>query len=271
MSKISVIVPVYNAREYISRCINSLLTQTYTNLEILIVNDGSTDNTADIIKEYLSKVTLIEQSNQGVSSARNHALKYARGDYILFLDSDDYLDPDCIEKLIYHAEKTNADIIKFRFCYEYNDGRRILEEPEFENGFYIKSPDFKEYIYKKFLTGISFNSVIRSMFKRELITSLRFRENMKTAEDAVFSLQAYTKAHSFLYISDIFYHYTQNAAGLTGRGLSVAEKYKYNLMLIRELLYHLSLWGMDSFKYKTLAIFRLFTITFSKLYRTLKK
>ena len=114
--KISIIIPAYNAAKYIKRCIISLLNQTYKNIEIIVVNDGSTDNTLDILKNYDIKV--INQENLGVSCARNNGLKNCSGDYITFVDSDDYVDKNYIEDIVNILNKYKYDIIETPLLFE---------------------------------------------------------------------------------------------------------------------------------------------------------
>lgn len=114
--KISVIVPVYNVGEYLRQCVDSILSQTYSNLEIIAVNDGSTDGSGAILDEYREKdirLIAIHQENQGVSAARNKGLDVATGDYIAFVDADDYIHPEMYEKLVKALEDNQADI---SFC-----------------------------------------------------------------------------------------------------------------------------------------------------------
>ena len=124
--KISVIIPAYNAGRYIENCIDSLLSQTYGNLEVITVNDGSSDDTAEKLSRYVPRITLIDQPNRGVAAARNRALEIASGDYILFLDADDYLAPAPL-KCSQACRGEGADIIKFRLCREFNDGTLVLK------------------------------------------------------------------------------------------------------------------------------------------------
>lgn len=110
--KVSVIVPIYNAEKWLNRCIESILQQTFDNIEIILINDGSTDSSKDICFYYVqkdSRVKLINQDNSGVSVARNMALNVASGDFIQFVDADDYIDKDMIAKLVENS--SNADII----------------------------------------------------------------------------------------------------------------------------------------------------------------
>lgn len=113
MDLISIIIPVYNVKPYIERCIRSVLDQTYTNLEVIIVNDGSTDSTGKICEELAlgdKRITFISQENEGQSAARNKGLNLANGKWIIFLDSDDWLESETLQSMHDYAEKMNADI-----------------------------------------------------------------------------------------------------------------------------------------------------------------
>ena len=123
MKKVSVIVPFYNVEKYIDRCLNSLVNQTLEDIEIIIVNDGSKDNSETIAKEYSSKykdkIIYLEKENGGLSDARNYAIPYATGEYIAFLDSDDYVEVNMYEQMYEKAKKENADIVECDFLWEY--------------------------------------------------------------------------------------------------------------------------------------------------------
>ena len=123
MKKVSVIVPFYNVEKYIDKCLNSLVNQTLEDIEIIIVNDGSKDNSETIAKEYASKyknkIVYLEKENGGLSDARNYAMPYATGEYIAFLDSDDYVEFDMYEQMYKKAKKENADIVECNFLWEY--------------------------------------------------------------------------------------------------------------------------------------------------------
>lgn len=115
MPKISVIVPVYNGEKFISKCLDSLLSQNLNDIEIIVINDGSIDKTENIVKQRAlsdTRITLISQENSGVSSARNRGIRAAKGDYIAFCDSDDIFDCDFLEKLYTLGKKENLDIVK---------------------------------------------------------------------------------------------------------------------------------------------------------------
>lgn len=127
MKKVSVIVPFYNVEKYIDKCLNSLVNQTLEDIEIIIVNDGSKDNSENIAKKYASKyknkIIYLEKENGGLSDARNYALPYATGEYIAFLDSDDYVEFDMYKQMYEKAKKENADIVECDFLWEYPNER----------------------------------------------------------------------------------------------------------------------------------------------------
>ena len=129
--KISIIVPAYNVEKYIEKCSMSILKQTYENIELIIVNDGSTDNTGKIIDEIAksdSRVRIIHKKNSGVSSTRNVGIDNATGDYIVFVDGDDFLSDDCVKYMLSLVEKTGADFCLSKHCYEANDEPQTKEE-----------------------------------------------------------------------------------------------------------------------------------------------
>ena len=118
---ISIIIPVYNLEKCISKCLDSVLSQTYTNLQVIIINDGSIDNTADVVKGYLAKdkrISLIDKANEGVSIARNVGIEHATGEYLMFVDGDDWIDTDMVEKLYSFIVKYDVDFAGGGFVFE---------------------------------------------------------------------------------------------------------------------------------------------------------
>ena len=107
MNKVSIIIPVYNSEKYISKCLDSVLNQTYKNIEILVINDGSKDNSIDILREYEKKddrIVVIDKENEGVAKTRNQGIKKATGDYIMFIDNDDFIDEDYVETYLKNTD-----------------------------------------------------------------------------------------------------------------------------------------------------------------------
>lgn len=154
MSKVTVIIPVYNSEKYIGKCIESILKQTYNDYEIMVVNDGSKDNSQKIIDEYKNKypekIIAIKQENKGVSITRNESIKRANGKYIMFIDNDDYIDNDYIETFVREAEKDDYDIVLGGYR-RITDKQKILKELKLQNKEWSKMmiPAPWAKIYKK--------------------------------------------------------------------------------------------------------------------------
>ena len=131
MPKFSIIIPVYNVEKYLKKCLDSVFNQTYKDYEVIVVNDGTKDNSMDIVKDYDVKV--INQKNQGLSAARNAGVKKATGEYLIFLDSDDYWEKDLLKELS-KSLKNNPDLIRFQINEVYEDGKTIsYPEESFTN------------------------------------------------------------------------------------------------------------------------------------------
>lgn len=125
MPKISIVVPIYNAEKYLERCIQSILVQTYSDFEVLLINDGSKDNSIKICQQYEKKdnrIKVIDKKNEGVSQTRNQGIKIARGKYIQFIDSDDFIEPNMLEEMLEKAEKEEVDVCICGFQYTYEKG-----------------------------------------------------------------------------------------------------------------------------------------------------
>lgn len=136
MLKISVIVPVYNAEMYLKKCLNSIVNQTYKNIEIIVVNDGSNDNSKNIIDEYKNRyegiIKVFETKNFGVAIARNYGIEKVSGDYFLFVDADDYIELDLIEKLSQIIEKEKIDIVKYKMKLINKNEEKLFDGPSFD-------------------------------------------------------------------------------------------------------------------------------------------
>ncbi|MCI8760793.1 MAG: glycosyltransferase [Clostridia bacterium] len=128
MPKVSVIVPVYNVEPYLEKCIDTLVNQTINDIEIILVNDGSTDHSKKIIeekvKQFPNKIVYLEKENGGLSDARNYGMPYAKGEYVAFLDSDDYVEKDMYEKMYQLAKKENSDMVECDFYWEYSNKQK---------------------------------------------------------------------------------------------------------------------------------------------------
>ncbi len=199
MKKISIVVPVYNAAEWLGETIESVLNQTYGNFELLMVDDSSPDNSADIIHSYMEKderVKYIKKENGGVSSARNLGIEMATGEYIAFLDSDDIALPEMYGKLIENMEKNDADACFCFFTRFFKNGKTLTHrEPSFEH--VAKDPrDIKYFLLSTsskvdgdvLTTDDIHGSSCRNIYKRSILidNNIRFNENVRFAEDQLF-------------------------------------------------------------------------------------
>ena len=194
MPKISIIIPVYNAENYLEECLLTISQQTFNDFEILAINDGSTDRSLEILKKYQAKeprLQVISQENKGVSAARNLGLENAQGEYITFVDADDWLHPESLEQYIEIAEKENSDIVISQFLTEKSNEKQAPSS--------IKSFDRKEIeqkIFPKLIETDVYNSVCNKLYRAELIkkTNAKFPLGVRIAEDAQFNHQVFSLA-----------------------------------------------------------------------------
>lgn len=200
MPDISIIVPAYNAGKYIERCLESLINQTKNELEFIIVNDGSTDNTEEIVKKIKDKrIKYFKNKNQGIGKTRNFGISKAKGKYIMFLDSDDYLDDTACESLFDKAEKDDLDVVICDFYKVFEDGT-IIEE---------RNPDFEDASLEENPEIISENLCPwAKIYKRSLITDnkIKFVEDLKY-EDAPFVIECLDKANKIGKINKCLNYY----------------------------------------------------------------
>ena len=205
MPKVSVIVPIYNVEKYLEKCINSLLSQTLEDIQIILVNDGSKDNSGNIAKEYeknnKDRVIYVEKENGGLSDARNYGIKYATGDFIAFLDSDDYIEKNAYEEMYNKAIEENADYIECDFIWEFPNKIRVD----------------KQYPYKNKKEMLSFVRVVawNKLIKRQLITdnNLEFPKGLRY-EDIEFTYKLIPFVNKFVYVDKPFIHYVQREGSI---------------------------------------------------------
>ena len=213
---ISVIIPVYNAASYLAQCIENVQYQTYANIEIIVVDDGSVDNSAQIAKNY--NVNLIKQTNRGVSTARNVGLKVAKGEYVHFLDVDDLLNLDFYERMVTAALSCDADI---SFCGIINEREPILSRT-IEHRFIVLNKEDKFTLTNVGHDGYCFNYLIKRSFLLE--NKLNFDENVSTAEDLIFSMQAVFFANKIATAPGAVYYYKMRRQSALARLTKLKKK-----------------------------------------------
>lgn len=212
MIKVSIIIPVYNVERYLSRCIDSCINQSYTDIEIICINDGSTDRSLQILECYKnldSRITIINKENGGLSSARNAGVKVAVGKYILFVDSDDFLSCNAVENLVANAEENSSDIVIFDYFYGHveHSKRYILTIKEWSNKKYQNSPfnimtaDKSAYL---FIPVAACCKLYRTEFLKE--NNITFVEGV-IYEDVAYWADIFAKAERITYLNEPLYHY----------------------------------------------------------------
>lgn len=208
MSKVSIIMPVYNAEKYLCEAIESVLKQTYTDFELLLINDKSTDNSKEICREYSekdSRIVLLENNSEshGPGPTRNIGLDYATGEYIYFMDADDWIDISLLQYTVNRMRETNADIVQFGVMYEQND--EINSEQYYWRGKNFLTKDDIKIDFFNFWKE-NRNSLWIHLFRREVVKTIRF-EKIISGEDISYTLDAFSKAETIAYIENVLYHY----------------------------------------------------------------
>lgn len=203
MPKLSVIIPVYNVQGYLQECVESILGQDYENIEILLIDDGSTDLSGQMIDSFLhdSRVITIHQTNKGVSAARNNCLKLATGDYYSFIDPDDFVDGNMFSSMVDRLEETACDLAICGFKYCRDDGTHIREDSLPEGVF-----DRKDLISSMYgMPNVFHGSMCNKVFKKEVIQGLRFDEKVAIGEDWLILYEVYLRAKRAAAMRDCFY------------------------------------------------------------------
>ncbi len=216
--RFSIIIPAYNAEAYLQRSLDSIFSQEFNDYEVIVVNDGSTDETAALLEGYTSKhqnLHVLAQSNQGMATARNRGLETAQGDYILFVDSDDELMPQALSELAPHLN--GEDIVGF--------GTRIHNEQTGTNiDFQLSTNDSKQYsgwdyfnLYRLKSTPVHFVCIWQRVYRRGFLeeNSLRFAEGLRRAEDDLFTTMVFLHAQRVKTIADCLYIYHVRPGSIT--------------------------------------------------------
>jgi len=217
--KVSIICITYNAPKLLERCLDSCINQTLNEIEIVLVNDGSSDNTDAICKQYAKKddrINYFFKENGGASSAMNLGFKHVKGEYIHMLDGDDYMSKDLCEKSYAVAKKLNLDLLNFGYAYEKNGVK------ENRHSIFPKNKLFDNNNFKELLKGKSFNSKLlwftwMNLIKKDLLTNFNIMhdEELAIGIDSTFNLECYINAKRIYSINDVLYYYVFNPSSLT--------------------------------------------------------
>ena len=220
---VSIILPVYNVEDYLRDCLDSLLMPSNCSLEIIAVNDGSTDSSPDILQEYAdkdSRVKVLHKTNGGLASARNHGLPHVSGDYVLFVDSDDIIAPHAIDNLIQVAQENQADIVSFGFkkFYKNTDITDLKNVSEFNARTIDAAELFRICFDENYKTKYSSGAYAWArLFKKSVLDGLTFDDNRRLYEDEDFTaklLSSLNESHKIVLLDIPVYYYRQRNSSL---------------------------------------------------------
>ena len=228
---VSIIVPIYNAEQYLRRCVDSILNQEYTDFELLLVNDGSTDASGDICEEYGDqdpRVIVIQKENTGVSDSRNRALDRARGKYLQFLDSDDWITPDATRLFVRAAEEYGCDMVISDFYRVV--GERLSPKGDIEEEGVLTREEFAAHMMENpadFYYGVLWNK----LYRRDIVEEhkLRMDTDISWCEDFMFNLEYIRYAKVFYALHAPIYYYVKRKGSLASQGINISKTVKMKL------------------------------------------
>lgn len=217
MIKISIIVPVYNVEEYLERCLNSLVNQTMEEIEIIVVNDGTKDNSQEIINKYQhehNNIVSYIKENGGLSDARNYGLNRAKGEYIMFVDSDDFIETRSCEELYEKISNNKLDMLKFNYYDEKNNKNGFSEELNYLNKIYTG----EEYLQKVLMQGEISIVAWNAIYKREYLqkNNFLFKKGI-LHEDELWTPQVILKTNKIMQVPEKYYYYKANPTSITAK------------------------------------------------------
>ena len=207
---ISIVIPVYNVDKYLSQCLESIINQTYQDLEIIIIDDGSSDNSPQICDEFAKKdkrITVIHKENGGAASARNEGLRKATGDFLAFVDSDDYIEKNAYSTMMEVMSREGADIVECAFSFKFRD--KETEEYVFQEEKQFDQIKYLSLFTTQWTCGLIWNK----LFRREVLHNVFFEEGHQI-DDEFFTYQGVMTARKIVFAPSILYHYRMRASGL---------------------------------------------------------
>ena len=220
MEKVSIVVPVYNVEKYIEKCLDSIINQSFSNIEIILVDDGSTDNSGkicDIYEKKDTRIKVIHKKNGGLSDARNYGIEVATGEFISFIDSDDYIEENMIERLYESCKKDESDISCCAKILEYDNGKK--EKRNNKENFCITNI---EALGKMFIFDDIDNSACDKLFSKKLFTDIKFPVG-NYYEDIATIYKVFMKAKKISHIIDVCYHYIMRENSISNKKFDIRQ------------------------------------------------
>lgn len=230
---VSIIVPVYNAEKTIGRCIESILNQEFTDFELLLIDDGSTDGSGilcDVYAEKDSRICVVHKGNSGVSNSRNLAIDMANGTYLQFLDADDWITPNATRTFVESAVASNADMVISDF-YRVVD-KRVSQKGSIDEEGFMSRPEYAEHMMENpadFYYGVLWNK----LYRREIVDKYRLRMDpgISWCEDFMFNLEYIRHAERFYVVQLPLYYYVKTKGSLASQGMNISKTIKMKLMV----------------------------------------
>lgn len=212
MKKVSIIVPIYNVEQYIQECVESLINQTYYDLEIILINDGSTDSSGELCDEFSEKdnrIRVVHQKNAGAANAKNKGLDMAIGEYITFIDSDDVVEVNWIQMMVQEMESEDVEIVECKM------DLLLKNRVEAVNDYYDDKKIFtsEEYL-AQYLNRWTSSLFWNKLFKRELTKNIRFKKERRCIDDEFYTYKVISNAKKISRIDDVLYHYRQRKSSV---------------------------------------------------------
>jgi len=226
---ITIIVPVYNVECYLAACLDSLLGQTYSDIEVICINDGSQDRSGSILSDYSqkdSRIKVITQKNRGISSARNRGIEEAQGEWIMFVDSDDWLEVTTCEQALAQSIVFDVDVVLWAYIREFNEGKSsprllmdrniLFEENNIQSLHRLIVGPVGNQLYDPTLLH-SWGTVWGKLYSRNIISGIRFVDTkiVGSAEDVLFNIEVFTHVKKAFYINEAMYHYRKSGKSFT--------------------------------------------------------
>lgn len=259
--KVSIIVPVYNAQEYLKRCVDSILSQDYRDFELLLMDDGSKDASGEICDAYAQqdgRVRVVHKENTGVSDTRNQALELARGTFLQFLDSDDWIVPEATRLLVRSMEEYNCDMVISDF-YRVS-GERLAQKGDIEEDKVMSRQEFASYMIENpadFYYGVLWNK----MYRRSIIEEyhIRMDTSISWCEDFLFNLEYILHANVFYALQAPVYYYVKTKGSLASQGLSITKTVKMKFMVFEYYNeFYKNVYDEKAYEKKRLSVYRFF-------------
>lgn len=258
---VSIIVPIYNAEKYLNRCIDSILNQEYTDFELLLANDGSSDSSGAICDAYANadnRVRVIHKPNSGVSDTRNTAIRQAQGTYLQFLDSDDWITPDATKLLVRAATEHNCDLVISDFYRVV--GERVSHKGDIEDDGVLTREEFAEHMMENpadFYYGVLWNK----LYRRDIVEKyhLEMDTSVSWCEDFLFNLEYILHANVFYALQAPIYYYVKTKGSLASQGMSISKTIKMKFMVFEYYNnFYKNVYDEKDYEKKRLSVYRFF-------------